>query len=72
MGGNKVTDKEIIREINRRNWEVRLSEDCAPNGRDSKSFQAFFRGFQTEWRGSLEQVLADVKAYQEPEKVNDE
>lgn len=62
-----MTDKEIIREINRRNWEVQWE------GREFDSAcQAFFRGFQTEWRSSLEQVLADVKAYQEPEKANDE
>lgn len=69
--GEAVSSAELKREIESRGWEVRLSEDCAPNGRDSKSFQAFFRGWQTEWRGSLEQVLADVKAYQEPEKVNE-
>lgn len=64
-----MTDKEIIREIESRGWEVRTDEDTFHK---KDLHQAFFRGWQTEWRGSLEQVLADVEAYQEPETANDE
>ena len=62
-----MSDKEIIAEIRKRGWEVRMDEDCTPNGTDQKLYQAFFRGWQTTWKSSLAEVLKDVKAYQEPE-----
>lgn len=67
--GEAVTSAELKREIESRGWEVRTDEDTFHK---KDLHQAFFRGWQTPWRGSLEQVLADVKAYQEPERVSDE
>lgn len=61
---SKSVKNPLVREIESLGWQIRF-------GSFEQGVQAFFRGWQTEWRGSLEQVLADVKAYQEPDK-NDE
>lgn len=66
--GEAVSNAQLEREIEILGWKVRDDFDSKGHA----EFQAFFRGWQTQWRGSLEQVLADVKAYQEPERVNDE
>lgn len=60
-----MTDKEITHEIRERGWTVR-EEQVASCGEVTgrTEYQAFFRGFQTSWRSSLEAVLADVREIQ--------
>lgn len=56
-----MTDPQTIKEIEALGWQVRYS-----GSQDETDYQAFFRGFQTKWCGSLDEVLADVQANQIP------
>lgn len=57
-----MNSEQTLRAIQAEGWEVRWEIS------DNPMCQAFFRGFQTQWRATLAEVLADVEALSEPTK----
>lgn len=54
-----MTDQQTIKAIQALSWEVRQDQATG-------DYQAFFRGFPTAWRMTLEEVLADIQEIQKP------